>query len=137
MGITNSNRDLKRPSLLLISRKYLTLSGTPEPFFRKLISVGPLLTLLFGVNFFLIGALAWFFKITNIACFESVEVFRKDAWRPHKELRFDWSTGLSTDVFLSIRANVRPPSFQGIPTILWRLSFPSLPHLLGTCLSLL
>ena len=25
-------------------------------------------------------------------------------WRPHKELCFDWSTGLSTDVFLSIRA---------------------------------
>ena len=32
-------------------------------------------------------------------------------WRPHKELYFDWSTGLSTGVFLSIRANVRPPSF--------------------------
>ena len=36
-------------------------------------------------------------------------------WRPHKELCFDWSTGLSTGVFLSIRANVRPPS-QWIPT---------------------
>ena len=33
-------------------------------------------------------------------------------WRPHKELCFDWSTGLSTGVFLSIQANVRPPSFQ-------------------------
>ena len=33
-------------------------------------------------------------------------------WRPHKELCFDWSAGLSTGVFLSIRANVRPPSFQ-------------------------
>ena len=32
--------------------------------------------------------------------------------RPHKELCFDWSAG----VFLSIRANVRPPSFQWIPT---------------------
>ena len=30
-------------------------------------------------------------------------------WRPHKELCFDWSTGLSTGVFLSIQANVRPP----------------------------
>ena len=30
-------------------------------------------------------------------------------WRPHKELCFDWSAGLSTGVFLSIRANVRPP----------------------------
>ena len=37
-------------------------------------------------------------------------------WRPHKELCFDCSAGLSTGVFLSIRANVRPPSFQWIPT---------------------
>ena len=37
-------------------------------------------------------------------------------WRPHKELCFNWSSGLSTGVFLSIRANVRPPSFQCIPT---------------------
>ena len=37
-------------------------------------------------------------------------------WRPHKELCFDWSTGVSTGVFLSIRENVRPPSFQWIPT---------------------
>ena len=41
-------------------------------------------------------------------------------WRPHKELCFDWNAGLSTGVFLSIRANVRPPSFQWIPT---RLTF--------------
>ena len=37
-------------------------------------------------------------------------------WRPHKELCFNWSTGLSTGVFLSIRANVRLPSSQWIPT---------------------
>ena len=37
-------------------------------------------------------------------------------WRPHKELCFDWGAGLSTGVFLSIRANVRPPSSQWIPT---------------------
>ena len=37
-------------------------------------------------------------------------------WRPHKELCFDWSAGLSTGVFLSIRANVRPPCSQWIPT---------------------
>ena len=36
-------------------------------------------------------------------------------WRPHKELCFYWSAGLSTGVFLSIRANVRLPS-QWIPT---------------------
>ena len=37
-------------------------------------------------------------------------------WRPHKELCFDWSNGLGTGVFLSIRANVRPPFSQWIPT---------------------
>ena len=37
-------------------------------------------------------------------------------WRPHKELCFDWSAGLSTGGFLSIRANVRAPSSQWIPT---------------------
>ena len=37
-------------------------------------------------------------------------------WMPHKELCFDWSADLSTGVFLSIRANVRPPSSQRIPT---------------------
>ena len=101
----------------------------------------------------------WFFKITKVVAFESVEVFRKDPflalyfslsslmifrplcllpsavlftltiwpfgppsprsplrWRPHKELCFDWSARLSTGVFLSIRANVRPPSSQWIPT---------------------
>ena len=31
-------------------------------------------------------------------------------WRPHGELCFDWRAGLSTGGFLSIRANVRPPS---------------------------
>ena len=102
----------------------------------------------------------WFIKITIVALFESVEVFRKDPflalyfslsslmifrplcllpsavlfmltiwpfgppppprsplrWRPHKELCFDWSVGLSTGVFLSIRANARPPFSQWIPT---------------------
>ena len=115
-----------------------------------------LLTLLVGLNlFFLIGALAWFIKITKVVPFESVEMVRKDPllalffslsssmifrplclllsaaiftltiwpfgpplprsllrWRPHKELCFDWSAGLSTGVFLSIRENVRPPSSQ-------------------------
>ena len=36
-------------------------------------------------------------------------------WRPHKELCFNWSAALSTGVFLSIRANVRPPFSQWIP----------------------
>ena len=37
-------------------------------------------------------------------------------WRPHKELYFDWRAGLSNGIFFSIRANVRPPSSQWIPT---------------------
>ena len=32
--------------------------------------------------------------------------------RPHKELSFDWSAGLNTGVFLSIRENMRPHSSQ-------------------------
>ena len=36
-------------------------------------------------------------------------------WKPHKELCFNWSAGLSTGVFLSIQANIRLPS-QWIPT---------------------
>ena len=47
-------------------------------------------------------------------------------WRPHKELCFDWSAGLSTGVFLSIRANVRPPSSQWILTKL--TSSPTSPY---------
>ena len=37
-------------------------------------------------------------------------------WNPHNELCFDWSAGLSINVILSIRANVRPPSSQWILT---------------------
>ena len=37
-------------------------------------------------------------------------------WRPHKELCFDWSAGLSSGIFPSNRENVRPPSSQWIPT---------------------
>ena len=36
--------------------------------------------------------------------------------QPRKEHCFNWSTSLSTGVFLSIHANVRPPSSQWIPT---------------------
>ena len=43
-------------------------------------------------------------------------------WRPHKELCFDWSAGWSTGVFLSIQADVRPPS-RWIPTKL--ISIPT------------
>ena len=55
-------------------------------------------------------------------------------WRLHKKLCFDWSAGLSTGVF-SIRANVRPPSFQWIPTRL--TSSPSCCYSAPTSVSIL
>ena len=154
----NPDRALGRSSLLLISLKLLTLSGTLL-FSINSFRLASLLALLVGLNLsFLIGALAWFIKITKVVPFEPVEVFCKDPflaryfslfssmtilllyffpsaalfaliiwpfgplppqsplrWRPYKELCFDWSAGLSTGVFLSIRANERP-SFQSIPT---------------------
>ena len=113
---------------------------------------------------FLIGALVWFFKITKVVPFESVEVFRKD---PFLALLFSlsslmislpssvscslyagdlaiWSSSplVPTAVeatqgalfrlerwskycaFLSIQANVRPPS-QWIPTKLISYSAPA------------
>ena len=159
MGLTNPGRALGRSCLLSISLKLSTQSGIP-PFSTNLFRLASLLALLVGLNLsFLIGALAWFFKIRKVVPFESVEMFRKDPflalyfslsssmisrlfclfpsaalftltiwpfgpppprsalrWRPHKELCFDWSADLSTGVFLSIQANVRPPSFQWIPT---------------------
>ena len=79
--------------------------------------------------------LALYFSLFSIMIFQSLCLFLSAAlftltiwlfnlppdrsllrWRPHKELCFNWSTGLSTGVFLSIRANVSPPSFQWTPT---------------------
>ena len=48
-------------------------------FFIKLILAGLPPALLIKLNLsFLIGVLAWFFRITKVVSFESVEVFRKD-----------------------------------------------------------
>ena len=78
MSLTNPGRALGQSSPLLISLKLLTLFGIP-PFSTNSFRLASLLALLVGLNLsFLIGALAWFFKITKVAPFESVEVFRKD-----------------------------------------------------------
>ena len=78
MGLTNPGRTLGRPSLLLICRKLSTLSGIP-PFSTSSFRLASLLALFVGLNLsFLMGALAWFIKITKAVPFESVEVFRKD-----------------------------------------------------------
>ena len=84
MGLTNPGRAIGRFSLLSISLKLLTLSGIPL-FSTSLFRLTSLLALLAGLNlFFLIGALLWFFKITKVVHFESVEVFRTDPFlAPH------------------------------------------------------
>ena len=78
MGLPNPGRALGRSSLHSISLKLLTLSGIP-PFSTNLFRLASLLALLVGLNLsFLVGALVWFFQITKVVLFESVEVFRKD-----------------------------------------------------------
>ena len=72
------NRALGRSSPLSTSRKLSTLSGTP-PFSINSFRLASFLALLVRLNlFFLIGVIVWFIKITKVARFESVEVFRKD-----------------------------------------------------------
>ena len=73
MGLTNPSRALERSVLRSTSLRLLTLSGVPL-FFINLFRPTSLLALNL---FFLIGALGWFFKITEVAPFESVEEFRK------------------------------------------------------------
>ena len=74
----NPGRALGQLSVLLISLKLLTLFGIP-PFSTNSFRLASLLALLVGLNlFFLIGALAWSFKITKVVPFESIEVLRKD-----------------------------------------------------------
>ena len=166
MDLTNPGGALGRSCLLLISQKLSTLSGIP-PYPINSFQLAFLLALLVGLNpSFLIGALAWFIKITKVVPFEFIEGFRKDPflvvyfslissmifrllcllpsaalftltiwpfgpsplrfllrWRPHKELCFNWSAGLSTGVVLSIRVNMRLPFSQLAPTKL--ISIPT------------
>ena len=73
MGLTNPGRALGRFCLLSISLKLLTLSGI-LPFSTISFRLASLFALLVGLNLsFLIGALAWFIKITKVISFESVE----------------------------------------------------------------
>ena len=91
MGLTNPGPALGRSSLLSISRKLLTLSGIPV-FSTNSFRLPSLLALLVGLNlFFRIGALLWFFKITKVVSFESVEVIRKD---PFLALYFSLSSSM-------------------------------------------
>ena len=78
MGLINPDLALERSSQLSISRKLSTLFGT-QPFSTNLFRLPSLLALLVGLNLsILIAALVWFFKITILVPFESVEVLLKD-----------------------------------------------------------
>ena len=69
MSLTNPGRDLGRFSLLLISRKLLTLSGIP-PFSTSLFRVGlPPCFARWTRSFLSDGALVWFIKITKVVPF--------------------------------------------------------------------
>ena len=85
--------------------------------FRK----DPLLTLFFPLYSLMIFLLLCFLPsaalfMRTIWPFGPLQFRSPLPWRLHKELCFDWSAGLSTGVFLSIRANVRPPFCQWNPT---------------------
>ena len=96
---------------------------TQAPLFKsvEVFRKDPFLALYFSLSLsmiFLILCLlpsAAFFTLT-IWPFGHLPLWSPLRWRPHKELRFDWSAGLSTGVFLSVLGNVRPPSSQWIPT---------------------
>ena len=91
MGLTSPGRALGRSCLLLIFLKLFTLSGIP-PFSTNLFRLASLLALLVGLNLsFLIGALAWFIKITKASHFESVEMSHKD---PFLVLYFSFSSSM-------------------------------------------
>ena len=78
-GLTNPGRALGLFSLRLTSLKLPTLCGI-RSFPRTYFGWPPsLLCSIVGLNLsFLTGVVAWFFKITKVVSFESVEVFRKN-----------------------------------------------------------
>ena len=77
MSLTNPGRALGRSCLLSISVKLLTLSGI-LPFPTNSFRLASLHDLLDGLNLsFLTDALVWFFKITKVVPFESVECFAR------------------------------------------------------------
>ena len=77
MGSTNPSLALERFWPLSTSLRLATLSGKP-PFFTTYFDWPPFLLCSFDSNLsFLIGAFAWFFKITKVAHVKSIEVFSK------------------------------------------------------------
>ena len=65
--------------LIILSRLLKSFDSGIPPFSINSFQLAFLLAFLVGLNLsFLIGALAWFIKITKVVLFESVEVFRKN-----------------------------------------------------------
>ena len=90
-GFNKPRSGSRTTTLLLISLKLSTLSGTLH-FSTNSSGLGSLHALLVGRNLsFLIGAFAWFIKITKVVPFKSVEVFRKD---PFLALFFSLSSSM-------------------------------------------
>ena len=113
MSLTNQGQAFERSCLLLISLKLFTLSGI-LPFSINSFQLASFLALLIGLHLsFLIGAIAWFIKITKVAPFESVEVFRKD---PFLALHFF----LFLSMIFRLSAFFRQPlSLPGLGTRTW------------------
>ena len=113
MDLTNPGQALGRSCLLLISLKLSTLSGIP-PFSTNSFR----LVSLVGLNLsFLIGALAWFIKITKVTHFESVEVFHKD---PFLALYFSLSSSMIFRLLCLL------PSAAFFTLIIWPFGLPLL-----------
>ena len=87
MALNNPSLALGRFLLQSTSPKLPTLSDIPL-FSTNLFQLACLLALFVGLNLsFLTRAFEWFFKITEVAPFKPVEVFRKDSfWALHFSL---------------------------------------------------
>ena len=62
------------------------------------------------------SSVSWSLYADDLAIWSSSPLVPTAVEATQGALCFDWSAGLSTGVFLSIRANERPPSSQWIPT---------------------
>ena len=79
MGLTDPGRARTILATIDFSKAFDSVWHPFPPFFTNLFRLASVLALLVGLNLsFLIGALAWFIKITKVVPFESDEVFRKD-----------------------------------------------------------
>ena len=124
MSLTDPSLALGQFVLLLTFPKLSTLSGTPL-FSTNLLRLASLLALLVGLNHsFLVGVFVWFFKITKVVHFESVEMFHKD---PFLALYFSFFSSTislllclfpSAALFMLTTWSFGPPPFRSL--LRWR-----------------